>query len=91
MANGRIKPTTDLIWRIGQKLRQTIDHVQPPDALIMVIIALIVGVGTGLGAVVFVWLLRQINQLTVRLQAWTGRSIEVHYKRDPKHFVHETG
>lgn len=72
MANGRYKPTTDLLWRIGQKFRQTIDRVQPPDALIMVIVALVVGVGTGLGAVVFVWLLGQINQFTVQLQAWSG-------------------
>ncbi|MCA9945074.1 MAG: chloride channel protein [Anaerolineales bacterium] len=72
MANGRSKPTTDLIWRIGQKFRQYIDHVQPPDALIMVMVALVVGVGTGLGAVVFVWLLGQINQFTVQLQTWAG-------------------
>lgn len=72
MTNGRIKPTTDLIWRTGQKFRQFIDQVQPPDSLIMVIIALVVGVGTGLGAVVFVWLLRQINQFTVQLQVWSG-------------------
>lgn len=72
MANGRYKPTTDLIWRIGQKLRQFIDRVQPPDSLIMVLVALFVGAGTGFGAVVFVWMLRQINQLTTQLQAWTG-------------------
>jgi CIC family chloride channel protein len=72
MANGRYKPTTDLIWRIGHKVRQIIDHVQPPDSLTMVVVALFVGVGTGLGAVVFVWLLRQISQFTAQLQAWTG-------------------
>ena len=72
MANGRYKPTTSLIWRAGQKLRQHIDRVQPPDALTMVIVALIVGVGTGLGAVVFVWLLRQIGQLTEQFQTWLG-------------------
>ncbi|MBK8904622.1 MAG: chloride channel protein [Anaerolineaceae bacterium] len=72
MANGRYNPTTDLIWRLGHKLRQHIDRVQPPDALVMVLVALVVGVGTGLGAVVFVWLLRQINQLTVQLQTRIG-------------------
>ena len=72
MANGRYKPTADLIWRTGHKLRQIIDHVQPPDSLIMVLVALIVGVGTGLGAVVFVWLLRQINLLTTWMQSWSG-------------------
>lgn len=72
MANGRNHPTTDTLWRLGQKLRQVLDQVQPPDSLIMVLVALIVGVGTGLGAVVFVWLLRQINQLTEQLQLWTG-------------------
>ncbi|MCB8927954.1 MAG: chloride channel protein [Ardenticatenaceae bacterium] len=72
MANGRNHPTTDLLWRIGHKLRQHIDQVQPPDSLVMVLIALIVGVGTGLGAVVFVWLLRQISQFTKQLQLWTG-------------------
>ncbi|WP_420628730.1 hypothetical protein [Candidatus Leptofilum sp.] len=58
MANGRSNSTTDLIWCTGQKLRQHLDHVQPPDTLVMVLVALIVGVGTGLGAVLFVWLLR---------------------------------
>lgn len=72
MANGRYKPTTDLIWRVGHKLRQYIDQVQPPDALVMVLIALFVGAGTGLGAVVFVWLLRQIKLFTEQLQIWTG-------------------
>ena len=72
MANGRRNHTTDLLWRLGHKLRQQIDKVQPPDALIMVIVALIVGVGTGLGAVVFVWLLRQISQITSQLRAITG-------------------
>ena len=74
MSNGRYKPTTDLIWRIGQKLRQIIDQTQPPDSLIMVLVALIVGVGTGFGAVVFVWLLGQISQLTAQLQTWLGET-----------------
>ena len=72
MAYGRYKLTTNLIWRTGQKLRQHIDHVQPPDALTIVLVSLVVGVGTGLSAVLFVWLLRQINQFTAQLQGWTG-------------------
>ncbi|MCB8977652.1 MAG: chloride channel protein [Ardenticatenaceae bacterium] len=72
MANGRHRPTTDLIWHIGQKLRQYIDRVQPPDSLTMVLVALIVGAGTGLGAVIFIWLLRWINTATAQLQTWLG-------------------
>ncbi len=72
MGNGRYTPTSDFITRVGPRLRQFIDQVQPPDSLTMVLVALIVGTGTGLGAVVFVWLLRQINQFTAQLQAWTG-------------------
>lgn len=72
MGNGRYTPTSDFITRVGPRLRQYIDKVQPPDSLTMVLVALIVGTGTGLGAVVFVWLLRQINQFTAQLQAWTG-------------------
>lgn len=75
MANGRYKPTTDLIWRTGHKLRQFIDKVQPPDSLVMVLIALIVGIGTGFGAVVFVWLLRQINHFTTWMQLWSGEIV----------------
>ena len=72
MAYGRYKLATNLIWRTRQKLRQHIDHVQPPDALTIVLVSLVVGVGTGLSAVLFVWLLRQINQFTAQLQVWTG-------------------
>ncbi|GJM41376.1 MAG: chloride channel protein [Ardenticatenaceae bacterium] len=72
MTNGRYKLTTDLIWRAGHKLRQYIDHIQPPDTLIMVLVALIVGVGTGLGAVVFVWMLNQISTFTAWVQSWSS-------------------
>lgn len=72
MANGRHRPTTDHIWHIGHKLRQYIDQVQPPDSLTMVLVALVVGAGTGLGAVIFIWLLRWINAATAQLQTWLG-------------------
>lgn len=75
MANGRTKPTTDHIWGTGQKLRQIMDQFQPPDSLTMVIVSVVVGVGTGLGAVVFVWLLRQINLATVWFQTWSGELV----------------
>ncbi|VAW30147.1 Chloride channel protein, partial [hydrothermal vent metagenome] len=75
MANGRFKSTSDLIWRSGKKLRQAIDHIQPPDSLTMVTVALVVGVGTGFGAVVFIWLLGQIEQLTAQVILWTGSNI----------------
>jgi len=34
---------------------------QPPDEILLIGSALLVGVGTGFGAVVFIWLLDQIN------------------------------
>lgn len=59
-------------WEIARKLRQHIDNVQPPDSLILVITALTVGVGTGYGAVVFIWLLHQIGNGRTWLQRQIG-------------------
>jgi CIC family chloride channel protein len=54
------------------RLRQFIDQVEPPDSLVLVVTAIIVGVGTGLGAVVFVWSLRQVGTFTGWAQETIG-------------------
>ncbi len=56
----------------GTWLRRYLDQVQPPDSLVLVTAAVFVGAGTGLGAVVFIWLLGQINALALKVQDWLG-------------------
>ena len=73
MANGRYKPTTNLLWRIEHQMRLSIDPIQPPDSLIRMLVTLVVGIGTRLGAVVFVWMLRQINQFTLQRKWFLAR------------------
>ncbi|MCA9926494.1 MAG: chloride channel protein [Anaerolineales bacterium] len=60
---------------IGRKdtwLRRYMDQMQPPDSLVLVTAALFVGAGTGLGAVIFIWLLQKISALSLMVQDWIG-------------------
>lgn len=59
----------------SQELRQYLDRVQPPDSLVLVLTAVVVGAGTGLGAVVFIWLLGQINVLARDFQGLVGDAV----------------
>ncbi len=58
--------------RKGSWMRRYFDQLQPPDSLVLVTVALFVGAGTGLGAVIFIWLLRQISALSLKIQDWLG-------------------
>ena len=64
--------TKDIVWSKGNKLRQIIDRIEPPDSVVLITTAVIVGVGTGLGAVVFVWLLARIRDLASWIQTTLG-------------------
>ncbi|MCA9935237.1 MAG: chloride channel protein [Ardenticatenaceae bacterium] len=61
--------------RMGQRIRRRLDQVQPPDSLVLVLTAVLVGIGTGLGAVFFVWLLARIHDGTVWMQDAIGETI----------------
>lgn len=58
--------------KTSQSLRQFIDRIEPPDSLVLVLTAVLVGAGTGLGAVFFIWLLRQIARLAQWAQEVLG-------------------
>ncbi|MCB8944638.1 MAG: chloride channel protein [Ardenticatenaceae bacterium] len=58
--------------RLNQQVREYIDRVQPPDSLVLVLTAVIIGVGTGLGAVVFVWALDQVGAFVGWLEGQVG-------------------
>lgn len=49
---------------MSQQLRRVIDRFQPPESIVLVLNAVLVGTATGLGAVAFIWLLARINTLT---------------------------
>lgn len=59
-------------WATGQALRQYIDRIEPPDSIVLVFSALLVGIGTGAGAVFFIWLLTQISRFTLWSQDVAG-------------------
>lgn len=64
--------STSALWQRGKSFRRIIDHIQPPDSLVLVTTALVIGVATGLGAVVFVWLLSQIADISQWVQLQIG-------------------
>lgn len=66
------KVSTDLLWQQGQRLRQLIDRFEPPDSLVLVLTAVVVGAGTGLGAVIFIRLLVLIGVLAQWVQTQIG-------------------
>lgn len=66
------KVSTDLLWQQGQRLRQLVDRFEPPDSLVLVLTAIVVGAGTGLGAVIFIRLLALIGALVLWVQAQIG-------------------
>ncbi len=52
-----------LVNRLRDHLTRMAERRTIPEEVIIVTTALIVGIGTGLGAVIFIWLLRQIETL----------------------------
>ncbi len=60
-------------WRAWLSTQLT--HWQLPEEFIIVGSALLIGLGTGLGAVIFIWLLGQINLLTLWGEATFGEIV----------------
>ncbi len=56
-----------VIDELSDHIRHWLDQTEPPDSLVLVLAAMVVGVSTGLGAVIFIWLLRQVTRLTISL------------------------
>ncbi len=58
--------------RISNWLAALIDRYQPPEQVVMITTAIIVGLGTGLGAVVFIRMLEKIGEFTQLVESWVG-------------------
>ena len=54
------------------RLSAVLDRWSPPEEIVLILSALLIGAGTGLGAVIFIWLLRQINLLAREVQLIFG-------------------
>ncbi|MDH7486798.1 MAG: chloride channel protein [Anaerolineae bacterium] len=52
------------------RLAHLIDRWQPSEAVVLVGTALLVGLGTGLGALAFIWLLRVLQRFFTQAGAW---------------------
>jgi len=52
------------------RLVHLLDHWQPPETVVLVSTAVLVGLGTGLGAVAFIWLLRMLQQFFTLTGEW---------------------
>ena len=59
----------------NSRLRHFIDQHEPPDSLVLVITAVIVGISTGFLAIVFIWLLQQVADMTAWLQTAAGDAL----------------
>lgn len=64
--------SSSLLSRLSQPLRRNIDRLQPPESIVLILNAVLVGVATGLGAVGFIWLLGRINGLTLLAREQIG-------------------
>ncbi|MFQ5578322.1 MAG: chloride channel protein, partial [Anaerolineae bacterium] len=60
---GSVTITPNLLARLSRFNRRLLDRYQPSETTILLLTALIVGLGTGLGAVGFIWLIEQANRL----------------------------
>ena len=67
--------TRQYLDRLRTAAARTLDRSNIPEELIIVGMAVIVGTGTGLGAVAFIWLLARIRDLTVLAQNTVGLAI----------------
>lgn len=61
--------------QISLRLRRHLDRVQPHDSLVLVATALIVGVGSGLSAVLFIRLLGLVTRFLLLVEEWAGGSL----------------
>jgi CIC family chloride channel protein len=59
--------TTTQFEQTRNRFRRRLDRVQPPDFLVLVLTALVVGAGTGLLAVLFIGLIRLVSDLATWL------------------------
>ncbi len=53
--------------RLATRVGEWLDRVQPPEEVMLIGTALLVGLGTGLGTVVFIWLIERFGQLFARI------------------------
>ncbi|HMN29709.1 MAG TPA: hypothetical protein PKE45_16280, partial [Caldilineaceae bacterium] len=58
--------------RLRLYLGNIIERFTIPEEIVIVVTALIVGAGTGLGAMIFIWLLQQIGAFTALVVANVG-------------------
>lgn len=65
----------DFLWSKSRQMRRLIDRFEPPDSAVLILSALIIGSGTGLGAVVFVRLLDAIGEFAAAVQDKLGSVI----------------
>jgi CIC family chloride channel protein len=57
-------PANDGHQRLARRIRRLLDRWQPPEEVVLIATALIVGLGGGLGAVVFRWLINSFTYLS---------------------------
>ncbi|MFN2166373.1 MAG: chloride channel protein, partial [Anaerolineae bacterium] len=63
--------------RLRRRLGGWLDRHQPPETALLVGTALVVGLGTGVGAVAFIWLLRFLQGLFTDLGDWLQATVGV--------------
>jgi CIC family chloride channel protein len=63
---------SDLWARQQTRFRHFLDHFQPPDSLVLVITAVLVGLSTGAAAMLFIWMLGLLHDFTGWVQGIIG-------------------
>ena len=59
--------------RLARRIRRLLDHWQPPETGVLIATALIIGLGGGLGAVIFRWLIDTFTYIFFdKMQGWLG-------------------
>ena len=74
---GRMSYQQRIDTRLRRRLGGWLDRHQPPETALLVGTALVVGLGTGVGAVAFIWLLRFLQGLFTDLGDWLQATVGV--------------
>jgi CIC family chloride channel protein len=64
-------------YHLRHRLGGWLDRHQPPETALLVGTALVVGLGTGVGAVVFIWMLRFLERLFTGVGDWLQATVGV--------------
>ncbi len=72
MQSGHSDKIKKLLQKTAERIHQFLNRLKPTDNIAMLLIALLIGIGAGFLATIFIWMLRQVQLLTALVQDLLG-------------------